>query len=104
MIAKERLTRQKFNTLKKYYDETWDSNEHTLHVGVFGLGAKTLAQAYDDATAYLLVRLNRIDGGLPSRDVLRPQLTYDWLVSKQKQAVERVVQEVASRYRFKEAP
>jgi cyclopropane fatty-acyl-phospholipid synthase-like methyltransferase len=60
MIAKEKLTRDKFNALKKYYDKTWDEKEHTLHVGFFGMGAKTLEKSYIDATKYLLANLNRI--------------------------------------------
>ena len=33
--SQERETRNKFNTLKEYYDETWDLSDHTLHVGLF---------------------------------------------------------------------
>ena len=61
-------------------------------------------QALESDESLLLVRLNGIEGGLPSRDVLRPRLTYDWLASKQKQAIERLVEEVTHRYRFKESP
>lgn len=58
MKNSENLTRKKFNFLKKYYDETWDAKRHTLHVGYFGLGAKTLAESYNHATKYLIDRAN----------------------------------------------
>ncbi len=61
-------------------------------------------QAIESDESLLLVRLNGTSGGLPSRDVLRPRLTYDWLTSKQQQAVARVIQEISSRYRFEESP
>lgn len=56
----EDITRKKFNALKKYYDQTWDDKTHTLHVGFFGKGAKTLSKAYSDATLYLINKLNKV--------------------------------------------
>ncbi len=61
-------------------------------------------QPIESDESLLLARLNGIQGGLPSRDVLRPRLTYDWLASRQKQAVKRAVEEVVHRYRFEEIP
>ena len=73
--------------LKEKFGPTLSGNISSLPIGRW--------QALESDDSLLLVRLNGIQGGLPSRDVLRPQLTYDWLGSQQKQAVERVVQEVA---------
>ena len=61
-------------------------------------------QRLETEESLLLVRLNRIEGGLPSRDELRSRSTYDWLASKQQQAVERVVRDVVGRYRFEDGP
>jgi hypothetical protein len=52
----------------------------------------------------LLVRLNKIEGGLPPWDVLRPRLTSDWESLMKQKAVERLVQDVLGRYRFEERP
>jgi cyclopropane fatty-acyl-phospholipid synthase-like methyltransferase len=58
MLKQEEQTRKKFNTLKKYYDETWDPKYHTLHVGFFGNEAKALSKAYEDAALNLIKKLN----------------------------------------------
>ena len=93
----KKIDLQKFNDdLKEKFGPILSENIGSLPVGKW--------QALESDDSLLLVRLNGIQGGLPSREVLRPQLTYDWLNSKQKQAVEGVVQEVVSRYRFKEIP
>ena len=60
MKKQEQQTRKKFNALKKYYDETWDKKDHTLHVGYFGYGARTLAKAFADATDMLIKRLDEM--------------------------------------------
>ncbi|MDP1688600.1 MAG: SDR family NAD(P)-dependent oxidoreductase [bacterium] len=54
MSENEKLTREKFNFLKKYYDETWDENSHTLHVGLFKNDQDSLADSYRHATDYLI--------------------------------------------------
>ena len=55
MISKhEKTTRDKFNYLKKYYDETWDETSHTLHVGLFENETDSLDDAYKQATNYLI--------------------------------------------------
>lgn len=59
MIESEKVTKAKFNFLKKYYDETWDDAEHTLHVGVFKSERDSLAKAYAQATQYLVQRMTR---------------------------------------------
>jgi len=58
----EETTRKKFNILKKYYDKTWDPSGHTLHVGFFGKGSKTLFRAYRDATINLIEKINSVRG------------------------------------------
>jgi hypothetical protein len=50
----------------------------------------------------VLVRLNRVEGGLPAKEALRKQLVSDWLLGQRQQAVERGVQEIIQRYRFEE--
>ena len=61
-------------------------------------------QAQGSDASLLLVRLDGIEGGLPSRDAIRPSLAADWTTAMQRQAVERTTQVVVSRYRFEEAP
>lgn len=56
----EQATREKFNTLKKYYDETWDEELHTLHVGLFQTGHDTLKEAYANATQHLIDRVDTV--------------------------------------------
>lgn len=53
-------------------------------------------------TDLLLWRVNRLDGGLPSRQELRPRLVYDWQSEMRRQAVESAVRDIVARYRFKE--
>lgn len=53
-------TREKFNHLKKYYDETWDSTNHTLHVGMFNKKTDSLNKAYMQATDYLIKKIQLI--------------------------------------------
>jgi ubiquinone/menaquinone biosynthesis C-methylase UbiE len=59
-INMEEITRAKFNTLKKYYDQTWDKENHTLHVGFFLNEQDLLVQAYRQATDHLLDTVNAI--------------------------------------------
>lgn len=60
MLKKESLTRKKFNNLKKYYDKTWDPQSHTLHVGIFNSPKNTLSAAYQNATDYLISKINKL--------------------------------------------
>ena len=60
MSSQENTTRDKFNALKKYYDETWDEDSHTLHVGLFQTGHDSLPEAYANATKHLVDRINTI--------------------------------------------
>ena len=55
----ERETRKKFNILKRYYDKTWDSKDHTLHVGIFKKNTKNLKESYYNATDYLIKKINK---------------------------------------------
>ncbi len=50
--------------------------------------------------ALLLVRLEGIEGGLPSLAELRSQLTADWAAANREQAVERVLSKTVARYHF----
>ena len=54
MLKREKATREKFNYLKKYYDETWDKKSHTLHVGLFKSKEDSLEKSYQQATDYLV--------------------------------------------------
>lgn len=54
MSKHEKTTREKFNFLKKYYDETWDEKSHTLHVGLFQSEQDSLDDSYKNATDYLI--------------------------------------------------
>jgi cyclopropane fatty-acyl-phospholipid synthase-like methyltransferase/short-subunit dehydrogenase len=56
----EKITREKFNFLKKYYDETWDKSEHTLHVGLFKNNHDSLSTAYRQATDHLIEETNKL--------------------------------------------
>ncbi|WP_437602559.1 hypothetical protein WMF28_13190 [Sorangium sp. So ce590] len=64
----------------------------------------TTWQALEIEDSLLLVRVNRIDGGLPSREALRPTLAADWVAARKKQAVDDFVESVVARYRFEEKP
>lgn len=61
-------------------------------------------RALETEDSLLLVRVNRIDGGLPSREALRPTLTADWVAARKGQAVDDFVESVLARYRFEEKP
>src|SRR3989344_1077856 len=56
----ENETRKKFNVLKKYYDETWDENEHTLHIGIFDKESDQLSDAYRNSTNFLIQETNKL--------------------------------------------
>ena len=56
----ENETRKKFNILKKYYDETWDENEHTLHIGIFEKDSDQLSDAYRNSTNLLIQGTNQL--------------------------------------------
>lgn len=58
-----------------------------------------------ESTAKLsLVRVSHVEGGLPSAEVLRPQLVVDWAFDERQRAVERVLQRTVDRYRFEQRP
>jgi hypothetical protein len=61
-------------------------------------------QRVDTAQELLLARVERIDGGLPSFDVLRPRLAADWSQATQQEAIERVLQRSVDEYRVEERP
>jgi len=61
-------------------------------------------QPLENEASLLLVRLNKIEGGLPPWDVLRPRLTSDWETLMKRQAVDRATEDVVKRYRFEEQP
>jgi hypothetical protein len=55
-------------------------------------------------TSLLLARMIQVSGGLPSADVLRPQLIVDWSFDERQQAIERVLQRTVDRYRVEQRP
>ena len=56
----------------------------------------------EDKDRWVLVRVTRVEGGLPNAEVLRPRLVTDWKAKRQEEAVERAVQAIVDRYRFEE--
>ncbi len=60
MLKQEISTREKFNYLKEYYDNTWDEKNHTLHVGLFKKDSDSLHIAYEQATDYLIGNVLKI--------------------------------------------
>ncbi len=61
-------------------------------------------QGLQNSDGLWLGRVNRIDGGLPSRDEIRPRLVSDWTNAMRQQAVDRMVRNVLGRYRVEERP
>ena len=51
---------------------------------------------------FLLVRVKRVDGGLPSFEALRPRLIADWVQATRQEAIGRVLQRTLDRYRVVE--
>ena len=76
----------------------------------FGAGLAQAVDAFPLATwqraeserELLLVRVNRVDGGLPSSEDLRARLIIDWSADQQKKDVARSVEKIEARYRFEE--
>lgn len=60
-------------------------------------------QALDGPTSLLLVRMNSVEGGLPTREKLRDRLTADWQAAMRQAAVERASQAIVARYHFEES-
>lgn len=56
----------------------------------------------EDDKNLLLVRMIRVEGGQPDREVLHNRLVMAWKAEMQGRAVERATQAIAARYRFKE--
>lgn len=52
--------------------------------------------------AFLLARLNAVEGGLPPADVLRPRLLADWQLADRQREIDRAVQALVDRYRLEE--
>jgi hypothetical protein len=59
-------------------------------------------QPLENDKTLLLVRMIRIEGGMPSRDVLRDRLVLDRKLALQQKAVEHASQSITARYRFEE--
>lgn len=55
-------------------------------------------------TEWLLVRVNRVEGGLPDQNRLRERLAFDWQMEMKRLAVEQAVDRIVGRYRFVERP
>jgi hypothetical protein len=61
-------------------------------------------ESFTAENAVMLVRVNRVDGGLPSFDELRPRLIIDASYAAEQEAIEREVSRVVDRFRFEERP
>ncbi|WP_207217877.1 MULTISPECIES: peptidyl-prolyl cis-trans isomerase [Sorangium] len=61
-------------------------------------------QPLETEDSLLLARVNRIEGGLPSRESIRPTLVVDWVAARKRQAADDFVESVVARYRFEEVP
>ncbi len=59
-------------------------------------------QPLENDKSLLLVRMIRIEGGMPSRDALRDRLVVDRRLALQQKAAERAAQSITARYRFEE--
>lgn len=70
------------------------------------IGSSPLAtwQPLETQDSLLLVRVNQIGGGLPSREAIRATLTIDWASARKKEAVDEFVKSLLAQYRFKESP
>ncbi len=51
-ILQEEITRNIFNRLKKYYDQSWDPKSQTLHIGMFQQPSDGLMDAYKNTNKY----------------------------------------------------
>jgi hypothetical protein len=52
----------------------------------------------------LLVRVRRVEGGLPSFEELRPRLAADFTYAAEQRAIEQELRRIVERYRFEERP
>jgi hypothetical protein len=52
----------------------------------------------------LLVRVNAVQGGLPSAEELHPRLLADWMYAEHKQATDQAVQAIVAKYRVEARP
>lgn len=59
-------------------------------------------QALDSEDSLLLLRVKRVEGGLPPGKVLHARMVSDWQTEMQRQAVERAIAAIVGRYRFEE--
>jgi hypothetical protein len=60
-------------------------------------------QPLENQTLLFLVRMIRIQGGLPPPEVLRERLVSSWKATMEQKATERVTQSIVDRYRFQES-
>jgi hypothetical protein len=84
---------------------TGDEVRDKLGAGVSGrLASLPLArwQPVESASDLLLVRINQVEGGVPSADELRPRLIADLANAERQRSVEGAVEAVVRRYRFEE--
>lgn len=61
-------------------------------------------QRVETQRSLLLARVLHVEGGLPSLEVLRPQLIVDWSFDERQRAIERVLQRTIDRYRSEAQP
>ena len=52
----------------------------------------------------LLVRLKRVEGGIPDLKAVKPLVIADWTRAYEDEAIERLSQQIVERYRFEERP
>lgn len=61
-------------------------------------------QRLENEDSPMLARLNAIEGGLPSAEILRARLVADWSFAQQQHDVDQAVQAIVDRYRLEERP
>lgn len=61
-------------------------------------------QRAETERSLLLVRVKKVEGGLPSVDQLGQRLISDWRVATRQEAVERKLDQIVETYRFEESP
>jgi hypothetical protein len=59
-------------------------------------------QRLERPDAFLLARLNAVEGGLPPPDLLHPRLVADWQLAERHREIERALQALVERYRLEE--
>lgn len=61
-------------------------------------------QKLDAGERWVLVKLSRVQGGLPEPEALRERLAAGWKSERAREALARATHDIRERYRFEEAP